>query len=463
MTENLFQPPRNQEILTVSALNRRVAGLLERQLPLIWVRGEVSNFTAAASGHWYFSLKDAHAQIRVVMFRNRAALAGFTPRNGEQIELCARGTLYEPRGEFQLSAETLRRAGAGDLLAQFEATKLALERDGLLDPQRKRRIPSFVKAIGIVTSQNAAALRDALTTLRLRAPGVSVFLFPALVQGRDAPLSLMSAVQRAEQHSALFDVLLLIRGGGSIEDLWAFNDEGLARLIAKFPKPVISGVGHETDFTIADFVADLRAATPTASAVLAVPDWQLLLARLSGFQDLLASQQTAALDRAWQKLDQLNLRLRSPSEQLHARRQSLALPAMRMQRVMLHRIREANWQLARCRERFEQSKRPGFKTHRETLDGYEARLGQLAKQTLQSLRERVLGLERNLSLVNPRAVLQRGYSIVTRADGQVVRESRQVERGEELRVDLAVGHIQVTVGRVDRVNKVNRVNPKSGG
>lgn len=257
-----------RDVLSVAQLNQAVGQLLERNIPALWVRGEVSNFTQAASGHWYFTLKDARAAVRAVMFRGRAAAVGFVPRPGDEVEIRARVSLYEPRGDYQLQAEAMRRAGVGNLYEAFLLLKERLAAQGLFDPERKRTPPRLPRAIGVVTSLHAAALRDVLSALARRAPQVPVVIYPAAVQGAEAARALAAQVRAASQRAEV-DTLLLVRGGGSIEDLWSFNDEELAYAVAECAMPVISGVGHETDFTIADFVADVRAPTPTAAAELA--------------------------------------------------------------------------------------------------------------------------------------------------------------------------------------------------
>ena len=267
--------PRGAAPLTVSQLNRRVADLIESHCPPLWVVGEVSNFTRAASGHWYFSLKDVGAQVRCVMFRHRAQGVGFVPREGDRVELRGLPGLYQPRGDFQLGVEQMRRAGAGDLYQQFLRIRDRLRGEGLLEAERKRPLPTHPRCVGVITSTQAAALRDVLATLRSRAPHVAVVVYPSAVQGADAPEGLLAALGVAALRRDC-DVLLLVRGGGSIEDLWAFNDESLARAIAASPIPVVSGVGHESDVTIADFVADLRAPTPTAAAAGGRPSAQRL-------------------------------------------------------------------------------------------------------------------------------------------------------------------------------------------
>src|ERR1700729_3039034 len=298
-------------VVPVSALNRAIGTMLERSFPLVWVAGEVSNFTRAASGHWYFSIKDAQAQMRCVMFRGRAQHAEFTPREGDRIEVRALVTMYEPRGEFQLNVEAVRRTGQGRLYEAFLRLKAQLEAEGLFAADRKRPLPAHPRAIGIVTSLQAAALRDVLTTLARRAPHVPVVIYPAPVQGAGVAGKLAAMVEQASIRREV-DVLIVCRGGGSIEDLWAFNEEVLARAIAESAVPVVSGVGHETDFTIADFAADIRAPTPTAAAELVSPQRALLLRDLEHRHAALARGFGRMMERRAQQLDWLARRLRSP-------------------------------------------------------------------------------------------------------------------------------------------------------
>src|SRR5471032_1908903 len=312
---DLFQAPQPQPVMTVTALNQAVARLLERSFPLSWIAGEVSNFTRASSGHWYFTLKDDAAQVRAVMFRGRAQYAGFTPREGDKVEVRALVTLYGARGDYQINVEAIRRAGVGALYEAFLRLKEKLAAQGLFDPERKRAIPLFARTVGIVTSPQAAALRDVLTALQRRAPHVSIILYPTPVQGQQAPEKIAQAIRKASQRAEC-DVLLVCRGGGSIEDLWSFNDEDVAHAIAECAMPVISGVGHETDFTIADFAADLRAATPTAAAELAVTpraDW---LNSLRADAVDLRRAMRRSLDDAAQTLDRHSRRLLNPAAQI---------------------------------------------------------------------------------------------------------------------------------------------------
>ncbi|MGB7480593.1 MAG: exodeoxyribonuclease VII large subunit, partial [Burkholderiaceae bacterium] len=341
---------RPAEVLSVSTLNLAVARMLERNFPLCWVGGEISNFTRAASGHWYFTLKDDAAQVRAVMFRGRAQYAGFTPREGERVEVRATVTLYAARGDFQLNVEAIRRAGLGNLYEAFLRLKEQLTAEGLFDPARKRPLPVFARTVGIVTSPQAAALSDVLTTLARRAPHVRVILYPTPVQGAGAAEKIRAAIEQASRRAEC-DLLLVCRGGGSIEDLWAFNDEGVARAIAGCALPVICGVGHETDFTIADFAADLRAPTPTAAAELAaVPraDW---LAALRASADGLRLAWRRRLAEQSQTLDWYARRLQSPAAAIAHER--LRLQGMRAQlaHVGRNRLAHSNFALAHLRTR----------------------------------------------------------------------------------------------------------------
>src|SRR5690606_26254708 len=324
-------PVRNdvftRDIMTVAQLNQAVGQLLERNIPSLWVRGEISNFTQAASGHWYFTLKDSRAAVRAVMFRGRASAVGFVPRAGDQVEIRARVSLYEPRGDYQLQADVMRRAGLGNLYEAFLRLKTQLAAEGLFEDSVKRQPVALPRAIGVITSLHAAALRDVLSALARRAPQVPVVIYPAPVQGADAAARLAAQLQAANARQEV-DTLLLVRGGGSIEDLWSFNDEALARLIAASPIPVVSGVGHETDFTIADFVADLRAPTPTAAAELCCLPRQACLERVDAALQSMALQQRRWFERAALRLDRAVGMLVSPQERLERqgeRLQSLKL------------------------------------------------------------------------------------------------------------------------------------------
>jgi exodeoxyribonuclease VII large subunit len=430
-----------REVLTVGQLNRAVAGLLERSFPLVWVSGEISNLTRAASGHWYFSLKDAQASARAVMFRGRNQHVAFTPANGDRVEVRAQVGLYEARGDFQLNVEQMRQAGAGDLFQQFLRLKARLEAEGLFDEDRKRPIPTSPARIGIVTSAQAAALRDVLTTLARRAPQVPVVLYPASVQGAQAPAELVRALQAAGARAEC-DVLLLVRGGGAIEDLWAFNDESLARAIAASPIPVIAGVGHETDFTIADFVADLRAPTPTGAAMRAVPDRAELLATLARERHRLVQAWRRQAEQREQRLDTATRLLRPPSMQVAQRAARLEQLARRLAVVGERGVADRAARLAAAAG--------GLRGPDLALR--DARLGAAARALAAAMRgrldahsQRVAHVGTSLELVSPSAVLARGYAIVTDADGAIVRRAATLAAGEPVSVTLGEGGFDARV------------------
>ncbi|MFP5460860.1 MAG: exodeoxyribonuclease VII large subunit [Gammaproteobacteria bacterium] len=435
--------PGGGGILSVSELNRAVASLLERSIPPLWVAGEISNFTRAASGHWYFTLKDAGAQVRAVMFRGRAQGVGFVPREGDRVEVRALAGLYQPRGDFQLGVEQMRRAGAGDLYQRFLQLREKLRAEGLLDETRKRALPPLPSSVGVVTSLQAAALRDVLATLAARAPQVPVILYPTPVQGAEAPAGIVAAL-RAAARRAECDVLLLVRGGGSIEDLWSFNDEAVARAVAASPIPVVCGVGHESDFTIADFVADLRAPTPTAAAALAVPDRQELLRRVDRAAQQLAGAQDRLQALREQRVDTATRLLRSPSAYLDARGRHLDGLARRAAAAAAAALHLPAMRLARASTRL---RPPDTQERGRTLESLCARLARGQSQVLQRRAERADALVHKLELVSPQAVLGRGYAIVRRQAGEIVRSPAQVSPGERLDVLLAEGAIEVDVSR----------------
>lgn len=332
-------------VLSVTELNRSVRLLLEQTLPLAWVAGEISNLTVAASGHWYFALKDKQAQVRCVMFRSRAMALDFRPQEGMQVELRATPALYEARGEFQLNVDFMRRAGLGALFEQFERLKARLAAEGLFASERKRALPAFPRRIGIVTSPAAAALRDVLTTLRRRMPGIEVVLYPTPVQGEGAALQIAQALRKAGERAEV-ELLIVCRGGGSIEDLWAFNEEVVARAIAASPLPVISGVGHETDVTIADFVADRRAPTPTAAAELASPNRAELSARLQQLLRRLTRDVERTLQSGGQRLDYAARRLVHPGQRLEKQHLLLRQLQGRLRQAWQRRSEQAEWRVA---------------------------------------------------------------------------------------------------------------------
>lgn len=416
--------PRTREILTVSELNRAVAGLLERSVPPLRVVGELSNFTRAASGHWYFTLKDASAQVRAVMFRGRAQAVDFAPREGDRVEVRALASFYQARGEFQLTVEAMRRAGAGDLFQRFLALKEQLQREGLLESARKRALPAAPRRVGVVTSPAAAALRDVLTTLARRAPHIPVILYPTPVQGAEAPGGLVAALGRAARRAEC-DVLLLVRGGGSIEDLWAFNEEAVVRAVAECTIPVISAVGHETDTTLCDFAADRRAPTPTAAAEMAVP----VRADLVGQLAELALRQRRAVVRPLQlgreRLAARADRLPTPDALLAAKAQQLDDVSERFRRALTDRTALARGDLQRVAARL-------------SLPLVKARLG--------SARGQLDGLVRLFVSLDPGKVLARGYVRVSNAAGRTLTSRTLAAKEAALTLHFHDGELAVASG-----------------
>ncbi len=419
------QPVLAPRIWQVGALCRAVADALEARFNPVAVCGEVSGFSRASSGHCYFSLKDAQGQIRCAMFRRTASMLDFTPGEGDKVEVFGRLGVYEQRGDLQLIVESLRRAGQGALYEQFMRLKLKLQEQGLFDAARKRTAPPMPSGIGLVTSTGAAALHDVVTALRRRAPHIPVFLAPAAVQGAQAPAELVRALQSlyrlAEKGSV--QVILLVRGGGSLEDLWAFNDEQLALTIVQSPVPIICGVGHETDFTIADFCADLRAPTPTAAAELAAQSRQEWLAQLQAAQERLASSATHRLDTAGQRLDRAAARLGRPLARM-------ASQQLRLVRIT-HRLRQA------VQTRWEKSVN-GCNTIQD-------KLGHVVRARLDHCVRNIDRFELRLQLLDPRLVLQRGYALLSDTAGHAVTSVAQTHPGQPLRASLADGELDVTV------------------
>jgi len=434
-----------EAVLTVGALNRSVRDLLEHRFPPLWVAGEVSNLTLARSGHVYFSLKDAQAQVRCVMFRNRAQLLDWTLREGMQVEVRAVVTLYEPRGDFQLNVEFVRRAGLGALYEAFLRLRDRLAAEGLFDEARKRPLPPFPRTIGVVTSLGAAALRDVLTTLARRNPSVAVIVYPTAVQGEGAPAEIVAALGRAARRAEC-DVLVLCRGGGSIEDLWAFNDERVARAVRASPIPVVVGVGHETDVTIADFAADRRAPTPTAAAELASPSRAELLARVAAQSDRLRRRLARDLETRMQLLDHLSRRVVHPGRRLQAQAAAVGQLAARLARASAHAIERERWRVASLAGRAHRAL-PPLETLALRTAGLARRLQAGAARALAGRAARVEALARGLGALDPHAVLERGYGIVRDAHGRALRDAATLAPGDALDITLARGGAEARVER----------------
>jgi len=395
----------SREILTVGDLNRAIAASLEERFDTVWVSGEISNFKAYDSGHWYFSLKDEEGQIKCVMFRGRNGQVDFMPQSGDLVEVSANLGMYVPRGDIQLTIQTLRRAGMGGLYEAFLKLKAKLAKEGLFDADRKKDIPSHPRSIGIITSPQAAALKDVLSTLARRAPHIPIVIYPTLVQGPDAPAGIIAALKAAEKENVV-DVILMVRGGGSIEDLWAFNDEQLAYAMAQSPIPIVSGVGHETDVTIADFVADLRAPTPTGAAELAAPRKDQMLQELEAIKQAMLQRVRQRVEREAQTLDQLALRL------------SHALPNPERMREQI-----TSWQL---------------------------RLHQAWAVRVEAWKRNQGHFQSQLDMLNPQRTLERGYAVVLNvSEGlEAVRDPGQLTAGPEYEIRLAKGKANVKLSDV---------------
>lgn len=438
-------PPRPY---SVSQLNREVRLLLESGLPVIWLSGEVSNFSRPASGHWYFTLKDSKAQVRCAMFRNRNQLVAKMPVNGEQILIRARISVYEARGEYQLLAESMEDAGAGLLRQQFDALKQKLDSEGLFDATHKQALPSYPKRIGLVTSPTGAAVRDIIQVLGRRYPAAEVIIYPSSVQGDAAPQELMEAINQAVIRNEV-DVLIVGRGGGSAEDLWAFNDEALAYVLHACPIPVVSAVGHEVDFTIADFVADHRAPTPSAAAELVSPDTLALQQR--------CQQLAKRLQRAWQlQLQQKQQQLKQQQQRLLAQHPNRRLQedSQRVDDAERRLVREITSQLERKHQQLNGlQQRLAAQSPVQQLPRYRTQLEQQHNRLLRGItllrerkRQQFTQLARSLHSVGPLATLDRGYAIATRdSDEQLLRSSEQVNRGEAITLRLAEGALHCRV------------------
>ena len=392
--------PNEAKVFSVKEINRLVRELLEQSFPSFWISGEISNFISASSGHWYFSLKDDEAQVRCTMFKNKNMAADWVPKNGEKIEAKCFIGLYEARGEYQLNIELIRHAGIGLLSEAFNQLKEKLLKEGLFETSRKKLIPQFPKSIGIITSPTGAAIEDILITLKRRSPHIPIFIYPSLVQGKEAPLAIVKAIETANIRMEC-DVLILARGGGSIEDLWAFNEEIVARAIVASKIPTITGVGHETDTTIADFVSDLRAPTPTGAAELVTSHTVELIKTIQVYKNQLNKVMAGVIRELMQKIDYLEKRLISPRQQIQRQK--------------------------------------------EQIHQYIQRINQSMKNAMIQYRLNIDKLKLNLDHLSPHAVLSRGYSIITNVDGQIVNNANQLKLDDKIRIQLNHGQADATI------------------
>ena len=441
MTDAFTSAPARRlpaQVWQVGALCRAIADALDARFNPVTVRGEISGFSRASSGHCYFSLKDASGQIRCAMFKRAASMADFLPRDGDLVEVRGRIDVYTPRGDLQLIVESISQAGQGALFEQFLRLKAKLEAEGLFEPSRKRTLPLMPRTIGLVTSLGAAALHDVATALQRRVPHIPVVLSPASVQGANAPQEIVKALSKLYQYNKQIhqlepdllsdslpkiDVILLVRGGGSLEDLWAFNDEALARAIADSPIPVIVGVGHETDFSIADFVADVRAPTPTAAAELVSASQLTWLNALELMQDRLQNTANRTIDSQNQRLDRAQARLGRPSTWLAQQHQQLQSHQQHLKFAVKGHVASQHQQL------------------RSLQTQWPSQL----KSAVSRMQERLARSERGLALLDPALVLQRGYAWLADEAGETIVDAAQVQAGQSLRATLAKGQLGIVV------------------
>ncbi|GAB4290328.1 MAG: exodeoxyribonuclease VII large subunit [Thiohalomonadaceae bacterium] len=439
----------NRDIYTVSRLNAEARAVLEGSFPLLWVEGEISNLARPASGHWYFSLKDSAAQVRCAMFRQRNQLLRFKPQDGMHVLIRARLSLYEGRGEFQLIVEHMEEAGSGALQRAFEMLKLRLQNEGLFDAARKRPLPRLPRCIGVVTSPTGAAIRDILTVLARRFPSIPVVIYPVPVQGSGAGEQIAAAIRRAGERAEC-DVLIVGRGGGSLEDLWAFNEEVVARAIHASPLPIVSAVGHEIDFTIADFVADRRAPTPSAAAELLSPDREEMRTQLLRQRIRLARSFQRQMRHKRERLAALQKRLKHPGRRLQEIAQRLDEMEQRLSRASRHLLRHAGSRLAALHARLERHtplyRVQALQTRHNEL---QRRLHRAAAQHLERLNRRLAQAAHTLDAVSPLATLGRGYAIVTSADGSVLRAAAQTAPGAQVQARLGQGRLLCRVEDVE--------------
>ena len=448
LTSDIFTSSTDRDVLSVSQLNRKAKQLLETHLPLLWVEGELSNVSQPSSGHWYFTLKDEQAQVRCAMFRNRNMLVRFAPRQGQQVLIRARVSLYEGRGDYQLIVEHMEEAGFGALQRAFEALKLKLANEGLFDDAYKQPLPSLPKHIAVITSPTGAAIRDVLSVLNRRFPAIPVTVIPVAVQGKEAAPQIVRAIDLANR-AGLFDVVILARGGGSLEDLWPFNEESVARAIHASELPIVSAVGHEVDFTIADFVADLRAPTPSAAAELLVPDAEDWLETFAGYEILLQEAIERKLQSFKQRLEWLRTRLRHPGERLQQQ-------AQRLDGLELRLVRAVDHQLLRCHTRLntlvfrQKPLQPRLRINQlnQQVSQHHATLVKNMQRHLRAQQQRLTEAARLLQTVSPLNTLQRGYAIATDSHHKVITNSSQVAPGDSINARLAEGELQCRVEKI---------------
>ncbi|WP_162853330.1 exodeoxyribonuclease VII large subunit [Candidatus Methylobacter oryzae] len=451
ITSTSASPRRN--IITVSQLNRETSQLLAEHFLSVLVEGELSNLSTPASGHIYFSLKDANAQVRCAMFRTQQRRLAFKPENGKQVIVKAQVSLYEPRGDYQLIVEHIEEAGDGALRRAFDALKLKLSGEGLFDAAHKQALPTLPKAIGVITSPTGAAIRDILTVLKRRFALIPVIVYPVAVQGDNAKYEIAKAIATANQHKHC-DVIILGRGGGSLEDLWAFNEELVARAIHDSEIPIISGVGHETDFTIADFVADLRAPTPSAAAEHASPDQQQWLSRFMYLESRLQQQMQRKLNQKQQTLDWLFKRLEQqhPGQRLARNARRMNELEARLNQAIQAKLRHIAGTIeAKTAKLWQHNPAIAINSHKQRQSYLSKRLTSAMDHKLEKLNQRLLNASQTLHAVSPLATLNRGYSMtVNQVSGEIIRSVEQLKLGDTVQTRLAQGRFSSQITGIDR-------------
>lgn len=449
---------QSPSIYTVSRLNQTVRLLLEQEMGQVWISGEISNFTQPASGHWYFTLKDDTAQVRCAMFRNSNRRVTFRPQHGQQVLVRANITLYEPRGDYQIIVESMQPAGEGLLQQKYEQLKAMLSAEGLFDQQFKNPLPSPAHCVGVITSKTGAALHDILHVLKRRDPSLPVIIYPTAVQGDDAPGQIVRAIELANARQEC-DVLIVGRGGGSLEDLWSFNDERVARAIFASLIPVVSAVGHETDVTIADFVADLRAPTPSAAAEVVSRNQLELLRQIQNGQQRLEMAMDYFLANRTRRFTQLHHRLQQQHPQLRLARQQTVLERLRqrMNFALDNQLKRAVSRQQRVTQRLnQQNPQPKIYRAQTRIQQLEFRLAENIRSRLSTTRERFGNAVTHLEAVSPLSTLARGYSVTTATDGKVLKQTKQVKAGDVLTTRLSDGWVESEVKEIKPVKKTRQ-------
>jgi exodeoxyribonuclease VII large subunit len=455
MNNNSAIPSASRDIYTVSRLNREVRTVLETGFPLLWIEAELSNFARPASGHWYFSLKDEAAQVKCAMFRNRNQLVKVLPENGKQVLVRAKIGLYEPRGDYQLIVEHMEEAGDGALRRQFELLKNKLSQEGLFDASNKKSIPDSVTRVGIITSSTGAAIHDILTTLKRRYPMEKTIVYPVPVQGKGASNKIAAAIKKANARNEV-DVLIVARGGGSLEDLWEFNEEVVARSIYDSELPVVTGIGHEVDFTIADFVADQRAATPTAAAELISPDRYQYLQRLSSIESHLTYLIEKNLQQKQQELDWLSKRVRHPKDQLQIIKNKVNELSQRNISAMKNMLQARHSQTELIHAQLQQHNPANqVKQLKQKLENISSRFMNSGNQIILSRSKKLEHLVYTLDAVSPLHTLKRGYAIIKDEKNNIVRNVKEVKKDQVIKTELAKGSILSTITEINTDTEIN--------